>query len=138
MYPMWELRRRNTNYCCSSVRPVIVPLRGLEMGGPSLPVPTSVIPKLPVSAIEFPEITPVRVIVNGSVPALDKLPVILPFVSVTEPVAVSVKELAEQVVLDGQETTLILMSAGTLAVPVIEPSLPCVKLSVKAKSAAAE
>jgi hypothetical protein len=130
--------RANASYCAVSVSPAIVPLSGLEIGGPSLPVPTSVMPKPPVSAIEFPEITPVKVIVNGSVPPLDKLPVTVPFVPVTEPVAVSEKELAEQVVLDGQETTLMLMSVGTLAVPVIEPLLPCVKVSEKAKSAAAE
>ena len=92
-----------------------------------------------MTAKKFPVVmTPVKLIVNGSVPPLDKLAVMLPFAPVTEPVAVFVKESAEQVSPDGHDTTKTSMLVGTLADPVIEPSLFCVKLTVKAEITLAE
>ena len=49
-----------------------------------------------MTAIEFPEMTPVKVMVNGLVPPLDKLALMFPFVPVTDPVAVAEKESGEQ------------------------------------------
>jgi hypothetical protein len=137
IYPRSQNRAQgapgNTGYCLASVSPVIVPLSVVEVGGPLLPVPTKVVEKPPVTAIEFPVMTPVKLIVNGSLPPLDKLPVMLPFDPVTEPVAVSVKELAAQESFEGQDTTVILILDGIFADPVIEPSLFCVRFRVTAR-----
>jgi len=63
----------NRGYCLVSVSPEMDPLSVLDVGGPSVPVPTKVSENPPVTAIEFPEMTPVKVMVNGLVPPLDKL-----------------------------------------------------------------
>jgi hypothetical protein len=137
MRPAW-VATGNTGHCLVSVSPEIVPLSGVEVGGPSVPVPTKVSENPPVTAIEFPEMTPVKVMVNGFVPPLDKLALMFPFVPVTDPVAVAENESGEQVSDDGQDTTEIFMLVGTLAEPLIEPLLLCARVRVKVKSAVAE
>jgi hypothetical protein len=85
MRPAW-VATGNRGHCLVSVSPEMVPLSVLEVGGPSVPVPTKVSENPPVTTIEFPEMTPVKVMVNGLVPPLDKLALMFPFVPVTDPV----------------------------------------------------
>ena len=128
----------NRGHCLVSVSPEMVPLSVLDVGGPSVPVPTKVSENPPVTAIEFPEMTPVKVMVNGLVPPLDKLALMFPFVPAIDPVAVVEKESGEQVSDGGQDTTEILMLVGTLADPLIEPVPLWARVRVKVKSAVAE